>query len=1131
MKKRIISLILAILIVFCLIPATGIGIIANAAPNAGNMPPMNLGTGGRATQKYYIGKIGMLQLQLANVYFTVQVSSPGTLEFEYPVATGQYGGMRTDTNLYAYNENTDKYDYIGSSLNGRPTQTYECKNAGLYYFYVTLNNPPVEIDLSVSFSGSGGGASNTNITFLQDVYNVPVGVEKNIIANFTSDTLVPSTETIALESSYTFEEESKQAIFFSNLSITGTKENADISFNIKSDLEGLHKIFIKTSDGYDFSVWVLVGDGYYIRAFSDTPTLEALKQEKNKNGDVIVEGKRYYVTFCLYNLDKIADETPQFTFAIADNSIAKILSTYPNEGNVKNICVEIQAKDPGVTYLSVTELVTGKQLHLPITTLEKQNKFRFDEIKPIHESGNGDTYFYDIGGICIDDFSFEKLNNNDKFYKVNFTVYNRYNTYGMVISYDKNGNVYDFVPIDRHSQGEHGLQDMVDNLGIHLWDNLQGAIGGITFNKWEYYKAPLSSKKTLVLIEVPVDGYLEITNDATKPEVYLYNSLNCDILIAKSAHKIISKNVDSDIKIVNKIVDKIGIDILKEVANSATKNLTKKGIEQQIIDFNHEMEKRGINDFPSIVADILKEEGLIENAVVSVMIDSIEKWLLDADATGKMVKALMSVTKELSINQFFMTFINNPAKGQSIELWPPLENGSNTLVTNGIQVTQNSNFDNDVILSVQKIRISDDLVNLLGFPANATNSKEYEIALYKNNVKTQPDSKVTVRIPVPDSFDPNGCEVYHLVNGKWVAMKAKCIDGMYLEFETDSFSNFAVVELGATIQPTTKPNSSSGGSSSGSNSTNTPSLSNKATRIYGENRIETAIEVSKTGWTKSDNIILASSLNFPDALAGGALACMLDAPILLTKGTTATIESNVLNQMSALGAKNIYILGGESVISSDIFNQLKTLGYNIERLSGNDRYETSIAIAKKMDEIRGSAPEFIFVADGLNYADALSVTPVAGIKGMPIIFTPNNKVGFNAVSADYSSKCGTKKAVILGGTVAVKSDVETKLIELGFTFDRVYGSDRYETSANIYITYKSLFTGDKALMATGRDFPDALSGGALGGKLKSPLFLVNGVGATSTPIKSAVDDMSPNNVYVLGGSGVVTDMVVNNHIG
>ena len=306
---------------------------------------------------------------------------------------------------------------------------------------------------------------------------------------------------------------------------------------------------------------------------------------------------------------------------------------------------------------------------------------------------------------------------------------------------------------------------------------------------------------------------------------------------------------------------------------------------------------------------------------------------------------------------------------------------------------------------------------------------------------------------------------------------------------------------------------------------------NPPIRLAGDDRYQTAIEISKKGWTSAVNVVLTSGKNFPDALAGGPLAHMLSAPILLTGGTAAALEPAVLSRISQLGATCVYILGGESAISAGIFNQLQTAGYTVQRIYGADRYETSVAIAKKMDEIRGSAPEFVFVADGTNYPDALAATPVAALKKVPILFTPKDRDGLRAASAEYAKNCGANKAVIVGGTGVVKPDVVTALTGLGFTSERVSGADRYETSAEIYKKYTSVFEGNKAVMATGLNFPDALAGGPLGAKLKAPLLLVNGTGATSAPVKAVIAGMPLQELYILGGTSVVTDAVVNNHLG
>lgn len=301
-------------------------------------------------------------------------------------------------------------------------------------------------------------------------------------------------------------------------------------------------------------------------------------------------------------------------------------------------------------------------------------------------------------------------------------------------------------------------------------------------------------------------------------------------------------------------------------------------------------------------------------------------------------------------------------------------------------------------------------------------------------------------------------------------------------------------------------------------------------RIYGDNRVKTAVEVSRTGWkSSSDNIVLASSQSFPDALAGAPLAYALEAPILLTKGTSSVLEPEVFARIAELKAKKIYILGGEGVVSAGIEQQLESAGYNPERLFGNDRYETSVAIAEKLYERSNIKSKYIFIADGLGFADALSAAPVAARMNAPILFTPHDKSGLNPVTSDFisSSECFAANAVILGGESAVGSAAQTAVSESGLLIERVYGSDRYETSAQIYNRFQSLFPRKTALMATGRDFPDALSGAALAARLNAPIFLVDGTGRmVSYSIISSIRFMAPDTIYVLGGDQAVSGFIL-----
>src|SRR3954467_7548239 len=97
------------------------------------------------------------------------------------------------------------------------------------------------------------------------------------------------------------------------------------------------------------------------------------------------------------------------------------------------------------------------------------------------------------------------------------------------------------------------------------------------------------------------------------------------------------------------------------------------------------------------------------------------------------------------------------------------------------------------------------------------------------------------------------------------------------------------------------------------------------------------------------------------------------------------------------------------------------------RLGGNDRYETAKAIALgTFDEA-----EIALLARGDSFPDALAGNYVAGGgPGSPILLTPRDSLSPAALSAFQQLK--TKTVVILGGTSAVSSAVETDLKNRGF---------------------------------------------------------------------------------------------------
>ncbi|MEQ8154588.1 MAG: cell wall-binding repeat-containing protein [Clostridiaceae bacterium] len=290
-------------------------------------------------------------------------------------------------------------------------------------------------------------------------------------------------------------------------------------------------------------------------------------------------------------------------------------------------------------------------------------------------------------------------------------------------------------------------------------------------------------------------------------------------------------------------------------------------------------------------------------------------------------------------------------------------------------------------------------------------------------------------------------------------------------------------------------------------------------RYGGLDRFETAVKVSQGGWSNSDNVILVNGLDFPDAMAGVPLAYIKNAPILLTYATT--LPSSTMNEISRLGAKNIYILGGSGVVSDTIASDLTGKGYNVFRYSGADRFETATDAATQV--LDSSSSKTAVIATAYNYPDALSISPYAAMNKFPILYTEQSIL--TPTTKNFLAEKGITKVIIPGLYGAVSLSVENELKSMGITIQRTGGSDRYSTSFNIANTFASSF-GNDVIIATGEDFPDALSGGALAAKKGIPILLVynNYIIPQS---EAYIHTNETLNLYVVGGTGVISNNLIN----
>ncbi|MDP4178592.1 MAG: cell wall-binding repeat-containing protein [Bacillota bacterium] len=289
------------------------------------------------------------------------------------------------------------------------------------------------------------------------------------------------------------------------------------------------------------------------------------------------------------------------------------------------------------------------------------------------------------------------------------------------------------------------------------------------------------------------------------------------------------------------------------------------------------------------------------------------------------------------------------------------------------------------------------------------------------------------------------------------------------------------------------------------------------TRVQGVNRFKTSIAIADkvVSGTTLDNVILTSGYDFPDGLSGSTLAKKLNAPILMA-GNLSDSQDTLDYIYSHLKEKgNVYILGGIGAVSKDTEDTLKNKGYIVTRLAGQDRIETNNSITESLNAPEGTP---VFIANAYSFPDALSVSSIAAINGYPILLTAANSLPSSI--EDELSVIKPSIVYIVGGTGVVSSDVEnsinTKLPSA--SIQRISGANRYETSMNVFTTFKLDTTN--VVLASGKDFPDALCGSQLAAKLNASIVLADENNLDTQQVNYTNKGIT--NFYILGGTGAVS---------
>lgn len=256
--------------------------------------------------------------------------------------------------------------------------------------------------------------------------------------------------------------------------------------------------------------------------------------------------------------------------------------------------------------------------------------------------------------------------------------------------------------------------------------------------------------------------------------------------------------------------------------------------------------------------------------------------------------------------------------------------------------------------------------------------------------------------------------------------------------------------------------------------------------LKGNGRWETAIEISKKGWTKAKEAVIVNDNSLADALTATPFAEAKDAPILLTQNNK--LDDRTKAELKRLGVTKVYLIGGENSLNKSVESALNSEKISTDRIWGNTRYETSLELAKRIDDIK-KVSEISVVNGEKSIVDAISIAPVAAEKDMPILLASPSKG--TEVADKFIADKSIKSSYVIGGTNSVSNEVSSKLPNA----TRVEGKDRNETNAKVIETFytekelKNVYVAKNG-MAKEDELIDGLAVGVLAAKNDSPVLLV-----------------------------------------
>lgn len=199
-------------------------------------------------------------------------------------------------------------------------------------------------------------------------------------------------------------------------------------------------------------------------------------------------------------------------------------------------------------------------------------------------------------------------------------------------------------------------------------------------------------------------------------------------------------------------------------------------------------------------------------------------------------------------------------------------------------------------------------------------------------------------------------------------------------------------------------------------------------RLAGATRVETAAAAARAVPDAGRTALLVRG-SFPteptrawaDALAASGLAAGRARsgaawPVLVAGDTVPPATRETLDD---LDIEHVIVVGGTATIPAGVDDDLRSAGYDVERLAGATRYDTSLEVVRRELALRGDAPSPLLIATGTAFPDGLSAGALAARLGGTLLLVPSQTDASQVAWLGDHRDRFTHTPLVVGGELAV----------------------------------------------------------------------------------------------------------------